>query len=143
MATLDRGAPAMSFLRANARTVGRRMIDALRAPSAGADAGRPLDRVVTLQRADGTWELTPEFAAAVGVTLTRLAGGVSQLAGVDDAGTVWATLVALAWLARHADDARDEWRLLARKAEQWLSTAVGEAEALRAWRHAAETLVAG
>jgi len=115
------GAPAMPLRPASARRVGRRMLDALSGTSrrSGADAQRPLDRVVALQRADGSWDLTSEFAAAVGVNLKHLAAGVSHVAGADDARRLWATLVALAWLARHADDARDEWRLLARKAERW------------------------
>lgn len=139
------GAPAMPLRPASARRVGRRMLDALSGTSrrSGADAQRPLDRVVALQRADGSWDLTSEFAAAVGVNLKHLAAGVSHVAGADDARRLWATLVALAWLARHADDARDEWRLLARKAERWVSAAAGGAETLRTWQRAAVTLIAG
>jgi Ca-activated chloride channel family protein len=142
---MERGsALAMPLRPTGARRVGRRMLDALSGRSArtGADSQRPLDRLVALQRADGAWDLSSELATAVGVNMKRLAAGLPHVSTQDDARRVWATLVALAWLARHAADARDEWRLLARKAEQWLSAAAGGAETLRAWQRAAETLIA-
>jgi hypothetical protein len=114
--------------------------DAARSEDAGAE--RPLDRVVSLQRADGSWDLTEAFAATIGVDLERLRAALPGTGGASNAGRVWATALAVAWLARHAADARDEWRLLARKAEQWLSAAARDAETLRGWQRAAETLVA-
>lgn len=86
-----------------------------------ATALRPLDRLVALQRADGSWDLTPELALALGLELSALEAALPGAQG--DAALprrAWATALALRWLERHAADCRDEWRLLARKAESWL-----------------------
>jgi len=115
--------------------------DAERAEDGGAE--RPLDRVVSLQRADGSWELTEALAAAIGMELGHLHVALPDAGGAGDVQRAWATALALAWLARHAADARDEWRLLARKAEQWLAATGGSDDARRARQRAAEALVAG
>lgn len=82
---------------------------------------RPLDHLVALQRADGSWDLTPGLARALDRPLAEfefaLRGARGDVATVRRA---WATALALSWLERHAADCRDEWRLLARKAEAWL-----------------------
>lgn len=101
---------------------------------------RPLDRIVALQHADGSWELTTAFAAALSVKEKTLLRGAAQVRGTADDLRVWATLVALAWLARHADDARGEWAMLAQKSERWLSTMTGDLEALADWRRAADAV---
>lgn len=89
--------------------------------SAAPPAVRPLDRLVALQCADGSWELTEELAELLGLTLavleTHLPGASGDAALARRA---WATALALSWLERHACDCRDEWRLLARKAQTWL-----------------------
>ncbi len=78
-------------------------------------------RLVALQRADGAWELTDEFAAAVGSTLRDLERVLSA-EGESGAGSreAWATSVALAWLERHGQSMKVEWRLIAAKGERWL-----------------------
>jgi Ca-activated chloride channel family protein len=78
-------------------------------------------RLVALQRADGAWELTGEFAAAVGSTLRDLERVLSA-EGESGAGSreAWATSVALAWLERHGQSMEVEWRLIAAKGERWL-----------------------
>lgn len=101
---------------------------------------RPLDRLVSLQRADGSWEMTAALANAVTVKEKTLLRGAAQVRGTADDRRVWATLVALAWLSRHADDARGEWAMLAQKAERWLSTMTGDPEALADWRRAADAV---
>jgi Ca-activated chloride channel family protein len=129
----------------------RDVADAMLGRAGGADAERsrdggaerPLDRVVPLQRADGSWELTEAFAAAIGMELAQLHAALPDAGGAGDVQRAWATALALAWLARHAADARDEWRLLARKAQQWLTAAGGGADTQRARQRAAEALVAG
>jgi hypothetical protein len=79
-------------------------------------------RVVSLQRADGSWELTPELARAIGHNLAELEAALADATGnADEARTAWATALALAWLEEHARDAEGEWRLLAEKARAWLS----------------------
>jgi Ca-activated chloride channel homolog len=84
---------------------------------------RPQDTIVGLQAANGSWDLTTEFADAVGLRLDRLeqaarsAGGDPQLAG-----RALATALALAWLDRNASGSRTEWLMLAEKAGRWLAS---------------------
>jgi Ca-activated chloride channel family protein len=104
-------------------------------------AARPLDRLVALQRADGSWEMTAALATALKAKETMLIRGAARVRGTADDLRVWATVLALAWLARHADDARGEWAMLAQKAEGWLLTMTGDLKALAGWRRAAESLV--
>jgi Ca-activated chloride channel family protein len=103
---------------------------------------RPLDRLVELQRADGSWELTRAFARALGLPHGRLAESRTEVAEAADPDRVWATALALAWLARHASDATDEWTLLARKADAWLRAAAGSDATLQRWQRAAEATIA-
>jgi hypothetical protein len=85
---------------------------------------RPVDRLVALQGADGSWSLTAEFAKAIGAGLPSLEKHLTGLAGnAPTARRALATALALAWLERHAAAERDEWRLLAGKARAWLDAA--------------------
>ena len=86
---------------------------------------RPHDRLVGLQRADGSWELDAAFAKAIGKRLATLEKALRGANG--DEATVrraLATAIAIAWLERHAADAQDEWRMLATKAVTWLRSCV-------------------
>jgi len=85
----------------------------------------PLDRLIALQRADGSWELTGELATVLGMTRSHLQAESPQTA----ASGCWATALALAWLREHAFDRKNEWDLLARKAEEWLADRVGRLDA--------------
>ena len=90
---------------------------------------RPQDRLVALQQLDGSWELTAGLARLVhrrkrdlesvvdAFIASRPAGAGSAL---RDSRRALATALALVWLARHAADGADEWRLLAGKAHDWL-----------------------
>jgi hypothetical protein len=83
---------------------------------------RPLDRVVALQRADGSWVLDDELAKALGwrgAKQLRKALG-RELSGEPEERAA-ATALALAWLERECADTRDEWRILADKGREWLS----------------------
>ena len=83
---------------------------------------RPLDRLVALQGADGSWGLTADLAELLGKKLAILEKPLSSLDGPKEtARRALATAVALAWLERHALAERDEWRLLAEKAREWLA----------------------
>jgi Ca-activated chloride channel family protein len=77
--------------------------------------------LVALQRADGSWDLTPDFAAAIGHDLAPLESPLRGVIGnADEARKAWATALALAWLDTHAHDVEDQWRLLAAKGRGWL-----------------------
>ena len=87
------------------------------------DAAPPADMhaLVALQRADGHWELTAEFAALVGRELAELeAPLVGAHPSHSDARRAWATALAIAWLETRAAGAAEEWKLVARKASKWI-----------------------
>jgi hypothetical protein len=84
-------------------------------------APRELDRLVVLQRADGSWDLDENLAAILGVRIRKLQKKLEGALGdPGEAARAWATALALAWLESHATDSREEWELLADKAKAWL-----------------------
>ncbi|HYN01874.1 MAG TPA: VIT domain-containing protein, partial [Vicinamibacteria bacterium] len=111
-----------------------------------AQARRPVDRVVGLQGADGSWDLTKEFAKAVGIgrrelqaalddvmrrlheLLGQLEGPVAGGAGEDISRRAFATAVALRWLQAQCADTRQEWEGLSQKAYEWLQGASPSAD---------------
>jgi Ca-activated chloride channel family protein len=85
--------------------------------------GRPdgFDRLVSLQSADGSWELTRELAEVLGFQLAELERALADAAGdAMLARRAWATALALVWLQMHAEAREDEWIALGRKARKWL-----------------------
>jgi len=92
-----------------------------RVPAATRDSSRPHDRLISLQRADGSWDLTDEFARAVSMKLRNLEKALRDAIGDPEiARRALATAIAIAWLERHAGDTRHEWEMLAEKARRWL-----------------------
>jgi Ca-activated chloride channel homolog len=107
----------------------------------GKPATRPLDRLVPLQRADGSWDLTTELAEVVGKKLRHLRKAVRGAQGdAAEAERALATALALEWLQRNAADARDEWLLLAAKAEIWLRSVKARPAAGGDWRTLARSV---
>jgi hypothetical protein len=99
-----------------------------------AQATRPLDAIVALQRADGSWELDGAFASAVSLTLRRLEKELRRATGDPDAARrALATALALEWLEKNAPAERGEWELLAKKATQWLAASRTEPAAGQGW----------
>ena len=99
-------------------------------------------RLVSLQRADGSWELTPELARAIGHDLAELEAALADATGnADEARTAWATALALAWLEEHARDAEGEWRLLAEKARAWLTGVTARPAPGVSWANAGARLM--
>lgn len=98
---------------------------------------RPLDVLVSLQQADGSWDLSSELAAILGRPLDEIEAHLASDEGAAEARRAWATALALAWLESEGAGNRDEWRLLARKAGEWLRrTASGRRDGMD-WREAA------
>jgi Ca-activated chloride channel family protein len=103
-----------------------------------AQGRRPVDRLVGLQGADGSWDLTKEFAEAVGVgrreleeelgevmrrlheLLGPLEGPAAGSPGEDVCRRAFATALALRWLEAQCADTRQEWEGLSQKAYEWL-----------------------
>lgn len=82
---------------------------------------RPLDRLVALQRADGSWDLTEDLAEIVGKSVDDLETRLAEAEGETDlVKRAWATALALIWLKVEANQFVDEWVLLEKKARKWL-----------------------
>jgi hypothetical protein len=82
---------------------------------------RPHDRLVGLQRADGSWDLDEAFAESVWMHLATLEEALAGASGDEHiARRALATAVAIAWLESHASDAMIEWEMLAGKGVAWL-----------------------
>jgi hypothetical protein len=78
--------------------------------------------MISLQRANGCWELTADLAAVLNRPLNTLESLLIQATG-DPAETrrAWATALAIEWLRREASERKDEWLLLEKKARGWLA----------------------
>jgi Ca-activated chloride channel family protein len=98
--------------------------------------------LVALQHADGHWELTTELATLLGRELSEIAAALTDGAGDrSDRQRAWATALAIAWLELNAGDAEEEWRLLRRKAQNWIDGTRAVAPGGVAWVTAARRFV--
>ncbi|XP_069820965.1 von Willebrand factor A domain-containing protein 5A-like isoform X2 [Dendropsophus ebraccatus] len=71
-----------------------------------------LFRLISLQKADGSWDPSTEMASILGTSEDF--GGSCPDAEMDS--SVWATILALIWLHDSCSEQRDEWELLESKA---------------------------
>ncbi len=95
--------------------------------------------LVVLQRANGSWELDRRFADAIGRKLSHIERALAGAQGsAEDTRRAWATALAIAWLRKNAADFEDEWRMLARKGEEWLRDVAATVGGGRTWMDAAE-----
>ncbi|HYN43358.1 MAG TPA: hypothetical protein VE129_16395, partial [Thermoanaerobaculia bacterium] len=103
---------------------------------------RALDRLVALQKADGSWDLNEELATVLGIPLATVEKALAGMPG-DPAlfRRAGATALALFWLERSAADAKDEWKLLARKARTWLDASGVRAPGEGRWKAFAAALL--
>jgi Ca-activated chloride channel family protein len=142
---MDRSMPAP----AAAAPTGWRVLQALRrsrtppGASPSSSTGMAMHQVVALQRANGSWEPTREFARALGSDLAGIVAALPAATG-DRALALqaWATALALVWLQTHAMDAEDLWRLLAEKARAWLDAVEVVPSDGRTWIDAATVFLA-
>ncbi|XP_027711762.1 von Willebrand factor A domain-containing protein 5A-like isoform X2 [Vombatus ursinus] len=77
----------------------------------------PLLQLVSLQKADGSWELDEALASVLGMSVQ------SALAALPDQSKDvprWATILAVLWMHSSSCDQREEWELLERKAVAWI-----------------------
>jgi Ca-activated chloride channel family protein len=82
---------------------------------------RPLDVVVALQLADGSWALEDELARALGwADAKSLRSALGREPSGEGESRAAGTALALVWLERECGDTREEWRLLAEKGRAWL-----------------------
>ena len=113
-------------------------------PAPGGSPQHPMFELVALQHPDGSWDLTREFAAAIGMSMKRLEDALTGLTGQPSAARrAWATALAIAWLEKHAGDLAEEWQLLAEKARAWLDRAAIPTTAGGSWVDAASRELRG
>ncbi|XP_075043000.1 von Willebrand factor A domain-containing protein 5A-like [Mixophyes fleayi] len=82
----------------------------------------PLLKLISLQNADGSWNMTPELSTILGVSEKNLKDKNPDQ-NMDPA--VWATLLAVIWLHASCQEQRDEWELLEGKAISWIRSRAG------------------
>ena len=134
---LDSGAPSAPSSSMLDRFVASMPSFSRRARHSTPPVDRGLQRLIRLQAANGTWDLTRELADLIGRPLDVLE---REVEGTGVSRTAWATALAIAWLRRHAADARDEWEMLAGKAEHWLATSAPPRADGRLWIERAEQI---
>ena len=100
-----------------------------------------MHKVLSLQRANGTWELSNALAHHVGIHVRQIEDAIPPSALPPDAArTAWATALAIAWCGRYAPHLEPEWGPSARKARASLEALMqGDTDA---WMDAASALFA-
>nr|XP_032648339.1 von Willebrand factor A domain-containing protein 5A-like isoform X1 [Chelonoidis abingdonii] len=79
-------------------------------------------RLVSLQNADGLWDLDPRLAAMLGVSETDARERIPR---EDMTPSIWATVLAVVWLHDRAVGQRNEWELLEAKSVGWVQDREG------------------
>ena len=100
-----------------------------------------MQRLIRLQAANGTWDLSRDLADLIGKPLEVLEREIEGSGASRDYRIAWATALAIAWLRRHAADVREEWEMLAGKAEHWLATSAPPRADGRLWLERAEQIL--
>ena len=87
--------------------------------SSGSASKNPLSMIINLQLADGSWELSKYLADVVGQPITT----IKEACPVPCKGAmyaIWATIIVLSYLQLQQSTFKDEWELVALKAETWI-----------------------
>lgn len=85
-----------------------------------------LSLLIAHQHADGSWQLSPAISQIFSKTMKEVEDACPvQLSGETPVvGVVWATILVLTVLEKKCKGQRDEWELIAMKAEKWLKKQV-------------------
>ncbi|XP_049467422.1 von Willebrand factor A domain-containing protein 5A isoform X2 [Panthera uncia] len=81
-----------------------------------------LVQLISLQNADGSWDLDEDLARILGISLKDL---WSALPVKDADSSSWATVLAVVWLHAKAKHQKCEWELLEKKARTWINSNAG------------------
>ncbi len=109
---------------------------------AGTSAERPLDRLVALQHADGSWDFTKDLADILGRPLAELEATIKDATGdKKQIRRAWATALAVIWLKIEAHEWAAEWTLLEKKARKWLDRCPARPASGKDWLEAAAEVV--
>jgi hypothetical protein len=103
---------------------------------------RVFDRVIALQRADGSWELDEALLIACGLAPEQMSAleAFVPAATPHEGRCAMATAIALTFLRRRASADQLEWDLLARKAERYLDRVAVEPNGGGTWLSAASAV---
>ncbi|XP_044132183.1 von Willebrand factor A domain-containing protein 5A-like [Bufo gargarizans] len=82
----------------------------------------PFVSLVSLQNADGSWNLTQEFCYILGISAQDI---INKNPDQNMDSSVWATVLAVIWLHASCLDQREELELLEGKAISWLKAKAG------------------
>lgn len=95
-------------------------------------------RLVRLQRAEGSWELTKELAEILRRRLEKLEAAVPKVTGDrEEARRAWATALALVWIESEFSAWNVECALLKKKASDWLQSCKAQITTGEDWTEAA------
>ena len=83
-------------------------------------SSNPLTRIINLQLASGEWKLTKELADVITKTTVEIKDSC-PVPCKGDMETIWMTIIILIYLKLRQANFKDEWELVAMKAETWLS----------------------
>uniref|UniRef100_A0A8C9JHA5 von Willebrand factor A domain containing 5A n=1 Tax=Panthera tigris altaica TaxID=74533 RepID=A0A8C9JHA5_PANTA len=86
-----------------------------------------LVQLISLQNADGSWDLDEDLARILGISLKDL---WSALPDADSSS--WATVLAVVWLHAKAKHQKCEWELLEKKARTWINSNAGRSSLVKA-----------
>jgi hypothetical protein len=109
--------------------------------SQSTDSERGFDRVIALQRADGSWELDEALLVACGFQREQLPvlEAFIPVAAQQEGRRAMATAIAVTFLRRRAAADHAEWDLIARKAERYLDRVAVQPNRGGTWLDAAST----
>ena len=89
--------------------------------SSGSALKNPLSIIINLQLADGSWELSKDLADVVGQPTTTIQEACPvPCKGATYMYAIWATVIVLSYLKLRQLNFKDEWELVALKAETWI-----------------------
>uniref|UniRef100_A0A803KI64 MBT domain-containing protein 1 n=1 Tax=Xenopus tropicalis TaxID=8364 RepID=A0A803KI64_XENTR len=94
---------------------------------AEAKAERALFQLISLQNADGSWNLGSELASVFEISEEALKEKIPD-PSVD--ASLWATVLAVMWLHAARPQQRDEWELLEDKALDWIKAKAGNEQVM-------------
>jgi Ca-activated chloride channel family protein len=129
--------PSFSWRQKKGRDMGARPAAPFGTAGASSSASA-LHALIALQRADGSWELSKQFAAVINCDLRQLESHLGSAVQSASVKAAWATALALIWLESHASSSRDEWRLLAEKARERLAAVSAVPPEAGTWLQSAE-----
>ena len=79
-----------------------------------------LSTIIDLQLANGSWEMSKDLADVIGKPTTKIQEAC-PVACKDNMSAIWATIIVLSYLQLQQSSFKDEWELVALKAEGWMA----------------------